>query len=307
MWQGVGNGKMAQLCNVCERGVRMRYTERLFRPPAEAESLIFQVAVGCPHNTCRFCGMYKGVPYRVRPSEEVLAEFEEAARRWPETRRIFLADGDVMALSFGRLRAMLEALNRLFPRLARVNVYANGSSILVKSAEELGVLRGLGLDTLYVGLESGDEALLAKVEKGETAAGMCEAVRRAQSAGFKCSVMVLLGLGGREGSARHAAATAEALNRMQPRLLSALRFVDVPGATMYGGYEPVTEYGAVCELILLLRGLALERTVFRANHTSNPVPLEGRLPRDRDALVRLLEGLLPRLDRTGPGRLPFAL
>ncbi len=285
----------------------MQYTDRLFRPPAEAESLIFQVALGCPHNTCRFCAMYKGVPYRVRPQEEVLAEFAQAARRYPGERRVFLADGDVMALSFERLRTLLEALNRLFPHLARVNLYANGSSILAKSDAELEDLRRLKLSTLYVGLESGDEELLKQVCKGETAAGMCEAVQRAQAAGLKCSVMVLLGIGGREGSARHAEATAALLNRMQPRLLSALRFVDVPGTSMYAGYQTVTEYGAVSELIRLLRGLELEKTVFRANHTSNPVPLEGRFPKDRDALVSLLETLLPRLDQAGPGRLPFAL
>lgn len=285
----------------------MQYTERLFRPPAEAESLIFQVALGCPHNTCRFCAMYKGVPYRVRPQAEVLAEFEEAAMACPGGRRIFLADGDVMALSFERLRVLLEALNRLFPHLARVNVYANGSSILAKSDAELEALRQLKLSTLYVGLESGDEDLLRKVDKGETAAGMCEAVRRAQAAGLKCSVMVLLGLGGREGSARHADATAALLNRMQPRLLSALRFVDVPGTAMYAGYQAATEFEAVSELIRLLRGLELEKTVFRANHTSNPVPLEGRFPKDRDGLVSLLETLLPRLDTRGPGRLPFSL
>lgn len=285
----------------------MQYTDRLFRPPAEADSLIFQVALGCPHNACRFCGMYKGVPYRVRPQAELLAEIEQAGRRYPGERRVFLADGDVMALSFERLRALLEALNRHFPQLARVNVYANGRSILAKSDAELSALRELKLRTLYVGLESGDDELLRRVDKGETAAGLCEAVRRAQDAGLTCSVMVLLGLGGREGSARHADATAAVLNRMQPRLLSALRFVDVPGADMYAGYEPVTEYEAVRELIRMLRGLALEKTVFRANHTSNPVPLEGRLPKDRDALVALLEALLPRLDRKGPGRLPFTL
>ena len=285
----------------------MQHTERLFRPPAEAESLIFQVALGCPHNTCRFCAMYKGVPYRVRPQEEVLAEFAQAARRYPQERRIFLADGDVMALSFDRLRTMLESLNRLFPHLARVNLYANGSSILAKSDTELETLRQLKLNTLYVGLESGDEDLLKEVDKGETAAGMCEAVQRAQAAGLKCSVMVLLGIGGREGSARHADATAALLNRMQPRLLSALRFVDVPGTDMYEGYQTVTEFEAVSELIRLLRGLELEKTVFRANHTSNPVPLEGRFPKDRVALVALLETLLPRLDTKGPGRLPFML
>jgi len=285
----------------------MRYREPLFRPPAEAESLIFQVALGCPHNTCRFCAMYKGVSYRVRPQEEVVDEFAQAARRYPEVRRIFLADGDVMALPFARLRAMLEALNTFFPQVARVNVYANGRSVLEKSDDELAALRRLKLNTLYVGMESGDDDLLKKVCKGETAEGMCDAVRRAQAAGLTCSVMVLLGLGGRGGSAQHADATVALLNRMQPRLLSALRLIDVPGTQMYAGYQSLTEYEAVAELIRILRGLALEKTVFRANHTSNPVPLAGRLPKDRDALVGELEALLPQLDRTGPGRVPFAL
>ena len=285
----------------------MQYTQRLFRPPAEADGLIFQVALGCPHNTCRFCGMYKGVPYRVRPQAEVLAEIEEAARRYPGERRVFLADGDVLALSFERLRLLLEALNRSFPQLARVNLYANGSSLLAKSDAELTALRDLKLNTLDVGLESGDEELLRRVDKGETAEGMCEAVRRAQAIGLKGSVMVLLGLGGRAGSARHADATAALLNRMQPRLLSALRVIEVPGAEMYAGYEAVSEREAAGELIRLLRGLHLEKTVFRANHTSNPVPLEGRLPRDRDALLREIDRLLPHLDAHGPGRRPFAL
>jgi radical SAM superfamily enzyme YgiQ (UPF0313 family) len=285
----------------------MNYTERLFRPPAEAESLIFQVALGCPHNTCRFCAMYKGVPYRVIVEEEVFSTFAQASRQYPETRRIFLADGDVMVLSFERLRRMLEELNRLFPALARVNLYANGSSILAKSPEELAQLRQLKLQTLYMGLESGDEELLKQVEKGETAVGMCEAVQRAQAVGLKCSVMVLLGLGGRGGSQQHAEATAQVLNRMQPKLLSALRFVEVPGCSMDPGYQTVTEYEAISELIAMLRGLELEQTVFRANHTSNPVPLEGRLPKDRERLIAGLESILPRLDRRGPGRLPFAL
>lgn len=285
----------------------MHSTERLFRPPAEAYSLIFQVAYGCPHNTCRFCGMYKGVPYRVRSQDEVLAEFVEAASLYPRTDRIFLADGDVMVLSFQRLRAMLEELNRLFPGLARVNVYANGSSIAAKSDDELRELRRLKLNTLYVGLESGDEALLRKVDKGETAQGMCEAVLRAHSAGLKCSVMVLLGLGGREGSERHAAATAEILNRMQPRLLSALRFIEVPGAVMYPGYETASEFEAVRELIRIVGALELRKTVFRANHASNPVPLEGRFPKDRETLIGYLESILPGLDRNGPGSLPFSL
>jgi len=287
----------------------IHHREPVFRPPAEADSLILQVAYGCPHNRCRFCGMYKGVRYAVRDRDEVLAEIVRAGRAWPETPRVFLADGDVMALSFARLREILAALNAAFPRLARVNLYANGSSILAHSPAELRELRALKLNTLYLGLESGDEDLLRAVDKGETASGMTEAVRRAKDSGLRVSVMVLLGLGGREGSARHAAATAAVLNAMQPNLLAALRYIEVPGSRPWPGYAPVSERGAVCELRNLLLELALERTVFAANHASNPLPIKGMLPRDHARLVAETDAMLAsgQLDPEGPGPLPWSL
>ena len=219
-----------------------KYKEPLFRPPAEANSLIFQVAHGCPHNTCRFCGMYKGVQYSQRDIEESLQEFIETASLYPATRRIFLADGDVMMLPFATLKTYLSALNSLFPRLARVNVYANGSSILDKSLEELDKLRKLKLNTLYLGLESGSQKVLDLVAKGENVEQMIEAVNRAQEHGLRCSVMILLGLGGKKYSKEHAELTTAALNKMQPRLLSALRFVQVPGTKMFDGFETVSEH-----------------------------------------------------------------
>ncbi len=287
----------------------VKYVEPVFRPPAEADSLIFQVAYGCPHNTCRFCGMYKGVKYSIRDMDDVLDEFSSAAAQYPDTSRIFLADGDVMMLPFMSLHTMLLHLNRVFPRLSRVNLYSNGSSILQKSEEELKELKRLKLNTLYLGLESGDQELLDKVNKGERADDMIKAVNTSQQCGLKASVMILLGLGGKHGSARHAELTAEALNRMQPRLLSALRFVQVPGTKMYHDYSPVTEYEAVSELMEIIKRLKLDKTVFRANHTSNPVPLRGRFPHDKDILIAELSAILAGegLDRQGPGPLPLFL
>jgi len=287
----------------------MQYREPLFRPPAEAESLIFQVAYGCPHNCCRFCGMYKPVRYQERNEEEVLAEFAKAAKRYPETQRIFLADGDVMILPFERLKKYLQRLNEVFPKLTRVNIYANGSSILAKTKDQLSELRQLKLHTLYLGLETGDEELLKLVNKGETAEKMVEAVRISQECGLRCSVMVLLGLGGKRGTEKHAVETAKVLNGMQPKLLSALRYVEVPGTKMISGYETVSEYEAVCELRRIIADLDLERTVFRANHASNPVPMEGRFPNDKGRLLAELDYLIGRggLDRRGPGQLPFWL
>ncbi len=287
----------------------MNYREPIFRPPGEAESLIIQVAYGCPHNTCLFCPMYKGVKYQLRDFDELKKEIASAGRAYPETMRIFLADGDVMALSFERLAEILGHLKTSFPNLARVNVYANGSSITAKSADQLKALKDLKLNTLYLGLESGDEELLKLVRKGETAQGMAEAVRIAQDCGLRCSVMVLLGLGGSKMAAQHAVKTAEVLNQMQPRLLSFLRFIEVPGTNMFDGYETATEYGAVQELHDMMRGLELRRTVVRANHSSNPLPLEGRLPQDKERLLREIEAMLGsrHLDRKGPGRIPMWL
>ena len=221
-------------------------SQRLFRPPAEGDSLIIRVADGCPYNACTFCGMYKDVHYREYDAEALGREFARAHRTWPDANRVFLADGDVMALPFERLREMLTSLDELFPDLARINLYANGHSILQKTEEQLRELRSLRLHTLYMGLESGDDETLKAVCKRESASEMVEAALRAQSCGLRMSVIILTGLGGRERTREHAAATASALNQMQPRLLSALRLIPVPNTSLYaealsGGFSVLTE------------------------------------------------------------------
>jgi len=282
----------------------------LFRPPAEADSLILRVADGCPWNGCTFCGMYKGVPYKFHGEKRAEREFAKAAKRWPEARRIFLADGDVMNLCFQSLETMLISLNEKFQQLARVSLYANGASILAKTDDELRHLKKLKLHTLYMGLESGDNETLRAVNKRESAETMIEAGLRAQAAGLRMSVMVLIGLAGELRSGQHAKATAAALNKMQPRLLSALRLVTTPNTPLYkSGFKMITEYDAVAELRGMIRGLELEQTVFRADHSSNIVPLEARFPKDKERLLTQLDALLASgaLDKNSPGRLPWSL
>ncbi|MBP7867262.1 MAG: radical SAM protein [Acidobacteria bacterium] len=285
-----------------------------FRPPAEAGSLVLQVDEGCPHNTCTFCGMYKGMRFRPRPLEEIRALVAAESARDPDARRVFLADGDVLHRDPGELASILEILGAALPRLARVAAYANGRSLASKTAADLSRLRALRLRTLYLGLESGDEATLRSARKGETAATMVEGCRRAAAAGLRVSVMVLLGLSGPARSQDHARATADALNRMDPPLLSALRVIPVPGTPLHrdleaGRFQPLTAWEAVRELRWILEGLDLHGTVFRADHASNVVPLEGRLPRDREALLGLLDQLLASdlLDRRSPGPAPLWL
>lgn len=286
----------------------------LFRPPGEADSLIIRVAAGCPWNQCAFCGMYKGVKYGFAGLDNIEAEISTLCRdsgagekTRPGTGRIFLADGDVMYLDFQVLEKILLMLNGNFKNLARVSVYANGASILAKTEDQLRRLKELKLHTLYMGLESGHDRTLKEVNKRETAADMIMAGRRAQAAGLRMSVMVLIGLAGREQSLQHARATAEALNRMQPRLLSALRLIVTPNTPLaVNGFKMLTEHEAVAETRAMIAGLELKQTVFRADHSSNIIPLEARLPRDKGRLLAELDALLSsgKLNKRSPGIIP---
>jgi len=286
----------------------------LFRPPGEAESLILQVDQGCPHNRCSFCAMYRELPYRRLSIAEIGSLVEEEARYNADAGRIFLADGDVMRRPFDELLEILKLLNTRFPHLARVGLYANGSSICDKSEEQLRRLHGFKLHTLYMGLESGDESLLKRCHKGETALGMVEAGVKAQAAGLRMSVMVLLGLGGADGSLTHAERTAAAVNLMQPRLLSVLRVIPIPGTELFeqadsGEFRELTEWATVKELRDLIARLDLNSTVFRANHSSNVAVIEGRLPHDKERLLVQLDRLLASdaLDRMSAGPMPLGL
>jgi radical SAM superfamily enzyme YgiQ (UPF0313 family) len=280
----------------------MRYVEPVFRPPSEADSLILQVTVGCSHNACTFCAMYRNKRYYERPLEEVLAEIEEAARLYPGSPRVFLGDGDALAAPEPFLSAILDALAQSLPGLRRVSLYATPMNLLSKTPAELSRLAAKGLGLFYLGLESGSDAVLRRVGKGATAAEAVEAVTRGHEAGMKSSVMVLLGLGGVERSEEHARQTAVVANLMQPRYLSALTWYAVPEAPLYrklqaGGFVLPDDGGILRELETLLRELDLKDTVFHSNHASNPLPLSGRLSRDKGRLLAEVDaarrGLLP--------------
>jgi radical SAM superfamily enzyme YgiQ (UPF0313 family) len=263
----------------------MRYQEPVFRPPSEADSLIFQATVGCSHNTCTFCAMYRNKRFEVRPLDEMLDEIAEAGRLWPETARVFLADGDALAAPTEHLMEILRALSAAFPKLRRVSLYATPLNLLSKVPEELRALAGAGLTLFYVGLESGSDAVLRRAGKGIDAASAVEAIRRGQEAGLRSSVMVLLGLGGSEGSEEHALATARAVNAIQPHYLSVLAWFPVPEAPLFrqmvaSAFSLPGDLALIRELGMLVGALDLKDTVFRANHASNPLPIGGRLSRD---------------------------
>lgn len=275
----------------------MEYDLPLFRPPSEADSLILQATYGCSANTCTFCLMYKSKRFRIRRLEDFRSDVEFCAARVPGVRRIFLADGDALVIRTSQLRAILDLLYRSFPRLERVSAYANPLNLLVKSQDELDAIRRSGLTLLYYGVESGDDEILRRVKKKAVSSGMMEGCAKAHRAGFDLSVTVLLGLGGKKLSRRHAENTARVLNAIQPRYASALTLMLGPmeryfAQSMGPDFQFLDQRETLQELRWLVQGLELNRTVFRTNHASNYLALRGDLPRDKEKLLAVIDSAL---------------
>jgi len=271
------------------------YEHPLFRPPSEAHSLIFQITLGCSRNRCTFCGMYKGKPFHVRPVADIHTEIESIppAHR-PHIQRIFLADGDALIYPQKGLLEILDALDRTFPRLTRIGVYASPASLAGKTAEELAALRERKLRILYCGLESGDDATLLAIDKGYTSGEMLAFCRKAQSAGIKLSVTAILGLAGAERSREHARATAEWISTLSPEYFSLLTLFYRHNDDFLRGIVPLTRGGILEEACELLRHLAPHRTILRSNHVSNFLQLAGSYPKDRQILIAQVESAIAR-------------
>ncbi len=277
----------------------MRYRGVVIRPPSEAGSYILQVSYGCSHNSCTFCPTYKGVRFAPRDLGEVLEDIETAARLLPTTERVFLADGNALCLPTQQLTTVLGALRKALPRLRRVGIYANGVDINRKSVEELRELAELGLGIIYLGLESGDDEVLRRVGKRDTSQEMVDAIVKARECGIETSVIVLLGLGGRDGSHEHAVKSAEAVSKMNPEYLSALTLMVVPGTPLHdeqeeGRFVMPTQQGLLEELRLFLECCELSDCIFRTNHASNYLPLKGVLSRDKDDLLHVIDNAVQR-------------
>jgi radical SAM superfamily enzyme YgiQ (UPF0313 family) len=265
---------------------------QVIRPPAEADSLLLQVTLGCSHNRCAFCPAYKGKRFAFKEPERIRAALDHAALHLPELRRVFLCDGDALILPQQRLEAILADIRERLPWVTRVNAYANAKALARKSDAELSRLRELGLSTVYLGLESGDDAVLAVMDKWGTVAEHLRQAARAKAAGLKLAVTVLLGLAGRGGpgspAEAHARATGRALSAMDPEQAAALALMVAPGTPLYerrqrGEFVPQNDEGLLRELLWLLEETNLSRGLFFSNHASNPLRLRLRLPRDKEA------------------------
>lgn len=277
----------------------MRYEGTLYRPPSEADAFILQATIGCSWNHCTYCDMYRDKPdFRVRPVEESLADLATAARTHAAAvEKVFVADGDALVMDLAHWEPILEACRRLFPNLRRVSCYAMARNILEKPEADLRRLRELGLSLLYIGPESGDDTTLKKIAKGSTAAEHVEAARRARAANLELSAIFLLGAGGTERSAEHAAASAELATAMDPNYLAALTLTVVPTTPLAtleerGKFVLPSVEQLLGELRTFVDGARPSDALFRTNHASNYLPIGGRLPRDRTRIVELIDRAL---------------
>jgi len=273
------------------------YIEPVFRPPSEADSLILQVTNGCSWNRCTFCDMYidehKG--FRPKAESDVLAEIERCGQSMPWVRRVFLADGDAMALSVRRLRSILEAIRKHLPQVRRVSAYCLPANLKRKSVADLQQLRELGLTLVYMGAESGSDSVLAAFDKGETFESTAEALLKAQEAGIKRSVMLINGAGGKRYSDEHAEASARLVNVTQPEYLATLVLFFRRGAEQQvragydGDFEPLSAEGLFREMQQLIGATELQQTIFRSDHVSNALVLKGTLGRDKSRILDEIE------------------
>lgn len=272
----------------------LNYIEPVFRPPSEAYSLILQVTNGCSWNKCTFCDMYTAEQKKFRPKPQADIDKELihiAETGYPPVRRVFLADGDAMSLSFKRLKAILESIRQYLPNVQRVSSYCLPRNLKNKSVEELTELRELGLSLMYVGCESGDNEVLAAIEKGETFDSSLAALQKMKQAGMKSSVMILNGMGGQQLSEQHAIQSAKLMNEAQPDYLATL-VVSFPGgmervqAGYNGQYRELEQLELFREIQMMLETLELEKTIFRSDHASNYLVLKGVLNKDKERLLQ---------------------
>ena len=274
----------------------MKYEGMIYRPPSEANSLILQVAVGCSYNKCTFCHSFQNKVFRVKSFDEIREDIDEATSYGPIP-RVFLADGDALAMSSGDIIRILEYLKLKIKGLKRVGVYANAADVLKKDQSELRELNDLGLGIIYLGLESGNAEVLKRIRKNATVEQMILAARRVKEAGILLSLTVLLGIGGVELSLEHANDTGKILSAMDPDYVGALSLMIVPGtpidAELHAGhFKMPSPFGLIKELEEIVAGCNFTNCFFASNHASNYLSLRIRMPEEKESALKHIRAVL---------------
>lgn len=272
----------------------MRYEGSIYRPPSEAMSLIVQVTIGCAHNKCTFCSMFKDKKFRVRDVAEVKEDLAEARRMYGYIEKIFLADGDALCLSMPKLEDIIGYINELFTETKSINIYASPKDVLAKSQQDLKRLHALGVKILYIGAESGNDKILKNINKGATRDEIIEAVRKTESSGIKASVTFIQGLGGEAMYREHAIDTGTMISAMEPSFVGLLTLMlddaaEITADIREGRLKLLSPMQVCEETLLMLENINLTKEcIFRSNHASNYVPLAGTLPQDKEKMMKLL-------------------
>lgn len=272
----------------------MNMTGIVYRPPYEANSLLLQVTLGCSHNKCTFCYMYPDVQFKVCPMEEVEADIDEATHYCPNVKRVFLEHGDAFVLSAERLLRIADAVHQKLPKVEAIAMYASIQNIKTKTDEELHQLRNAGIHGLDIGVESGLDAALTYMNKGHTAAEAREQLLRLAEAGMDYSFNAILGCGGAELWQENADATADLINAVQPHLLFIGSLHAQPGCRLYqdmrsGAFKECTIGQLLDEQERLIRRLNLKDTYYFGSHPSNLVPMQGRLPDQKQDMIEAVQ------------------
>ena len=263
----------------------------IYNPPSEDKGLMLRVAVGCSHNACTFCGMYRNVKFRVRPLDQLLPLIAEAKERTPNLRRVFLGDGNALTAPTDELLPILQRLKSTFPTLNSISCAARASDLLEKTPADLALLSSKGLSLIYLGVESGDDEVLRRIYKGVTVADIKKAGQAADAAGIELSTMIILGLGGKELTEEHAIHTADILNALSPSMLGIMTLLPRAGTPLerqieVGQFQRLSRQETLQELLTLLTRLNLPRpSILRASHIYNFVNLAGTLPEDKETLL----------------------
>lgn len=281
----------------------MRYEGSIYRPPSEAYSLIVQITIGCAHNKCTFCSMFKDKRFRVRKVEEVLEDLDYARSHYRHVEKIFLADGDALVLQNKDLLVILKYIKKLFPECERVSIYGSPQDVLRKTPEELVELKENGIGIIYIGAESGSDRVLKNIVKGATRAELIKAVQMIEASGIQSSVTFISGLSGTDNWQEHAIESGTMISEMQPSFVGLLTLLVEPGAELYediqsGKFEFLSPVDVLKETALMLENINVKKKcIFRSNHASNYVSLKGDLPQDKEKMIGQLKAALNNSDR----------
>jgi radical SAM superfamily enzyme YgiQ (UPF0313 family) len=275
----------------------MHYEGYCIRPPSEADSILLQVTLGCSHGRCTFCGSYRDKRFRIKDDGIILSDIRYAAVHMQREDRLFLMDGDALIIPQKRLLWILERIKEHLPHVKRVGAYANVKGIKRKTPDELKSLREHNLGILYYGIETGDDEIREAIHKGSTARTCIEMGRRVKEAGIQLSVTVLLGIGGRDKSLRHARATGELLSAMDPDFVGALTVMLIPGTPLHqdclnGAFVLPDERGLLGELREMISHTNLTRGYFFSNHASNYLLVKAKLPSGKQKALDLIDAAL---------------